>query len=203
MLSRVFPLSRKEKIVEQEFENEILIYDLNRHKALCLNEPSAIVWQLCDGKKSVADIGRIVEEKLKAPVTEDFVWLALDQLKKENLLVNGKSIERRFAGLSRREVVKKIGLASVIALPMISSIVAPSPVHAQSACTANGGTVMGTFPFDPNNDSNTCLMALIAQCCSMSGSGGCSCINPPTPNTCVGTITCGVAPTPISIPLPR
>ena len=111
MLSQSYPLSRKENIVEQDLSNEVLIYDLKVNKALCLNESSALVWQLCDGQKSTAEISRIMSEKLKYPVTEDFVWLALDQLKRENLLANGESIESNFAGHSRREVIKKIGLA--------------------------------------------------------------------------------------------
>ena len=192
MLSPIYPLSRKENIVEQELPNEVLIYDLKENKALCLNETSALVWQLCDGQKSTAEISRIMSEKLKSPVTEDFVWLALERLKKENLLANGESIESNFAGLSRRQVIKKVGFASMIALPLISAIIAPTAANAQSGCIAVGGTTTGTFPFGGGQDSNTCLNTLRARCCSGAAAAGssCNCIGNQLPDTCVGNVTC-------------
>lgn len=129
------PESRKEDIVVQELNDEVLIYDLKINKAFCLNHTSALVWQLCNGKNSVSDIGRQLSKQLKSPVTEDFVFFALDQLKKENLLLSGQKIETRFAGLSRREVIRKVGLASFAALPVIASLVAPTAVSALSACS--------------------------------------------------------------------
>lgn len=193
MSSEIYPLSRKENIVEKELANEILIYDFKANRALCLNETSALVWRLCDGEKSPAEISLVMSEKLKSPVSEDFVWLALDQLKKEKLLANGKSIERNFAGLSRREIIKKVGLASMIALPLISSIVAPTAASAQSAgCIPPGGMTSGTFPFGGGMDSNTCLNTLRNRCCSGIAAAGssCNCIGNPQPNTCVGNVTC-------------
>lgn len=41
------------ELVVQEFEKEVLIYDLNNHKAYTLNETSSLVWRMCDGKTSI------------------------------------------------------------------------------------------------------------------------------------------------------
>jgi hypothetical protein len=65
-------------------------------------------------------------------VPEEVVWLALDQLKKENLLENGGEIPTKFSGMSRREVIRKVGLATAIALPVIAGLVAPTAAQAQS-----------------------------------------------------------------------
>lgn len=126
------PLSRKENIVVQELENEILIYDLSENKALCLNETSALIWQLCDGNNSIAQISEKLSKKLNSSVSEDLVWLALDQLKKEKLITNGEEFTANFNGMNRREVIRKVGFASMIALPLVSSIIAPSAANAQS-----------------------------------------------------------------------
>lgn len=126
------PLSRKANIVIQEFENEVLIYDLKINKAFCLNETSHLVWQLCNGINSIADINRKLRKKLNINYSEELIWLALDQLKKNNLLENSSEIEINFGGLSRREAIRKVGLSSVIALPIIAAIVAPTAIHAQS-----------------------------------------------------------------------
>jgi len=128
----------------QELESELLIYDLQTSKAFCLNETSAMVYQLCDGTKTIVEISDLMSRKLKTIVSEDFVRLALNELKKDNLLENSDELKDFFAGMSRREMVKKVGFASVIALPIISSVIAPSAAMTQSvaklainaACTA-------------------------------------------------------------------
>jgi hypothetical protein len=157
------PKGRENDIVVQQLKDEVLIYDLTTNKAFCLNETSAAIWNLCDGNSSVSDITKQVSKQLKSPVTEDFVWLALDGLKKENLIENETQFSTLFEGLSRREAIRKVGLGSMIALPMISSLIAPTAAHAQSAgaaLAANGATC--TANADCNSTccaSNTCTAA--------------------------------------------
>jgi hypothetical protein len=137
------PKSRKDSLVVQELDGEVLIYDLQNDKAFCLNMTSATVWQACDGSRNVSDINDFVGEKLNSKSNEDLVWLALDQLKKEKLIENHSELNNRFEGMSRREVVKKVGLASVIALSIVASLVAPLAAHAVSGCP----TAACTCPF--------------------------------------------------------
>lgn len=132
-----FPLSRGADLVVQDHNGEVLIYDLRKNKAFCLNETSSLVWQLCDGERSVPEITRLVSEKLNSSASEDLIWLALDQLKKEDLLANGDQISLNFAGMSRREVIRKVGMGTVVALPIVASLVAPTAVSAQS-CLPEG-----------------------------------------------------------------
>lgn len=131
------PRSRTDKLVVQDVDGEVLIYDLSNDKAFCLNSTSAAIWKLCDGEHSVVEIADQIRKELRAKDSEDLVWLALDQLKKENL-ISGLSGDRDpFGGLSRRQVIKKIGLASMVAIPVVSSLIAPAPVHAASICRTN------------------------------------------------------------------
>lgn len=138
------PKSRAENIVVQEADNELLIYDLLNNRVICLNETSAMVYQLCDGTTTIADISNLMSQKLKTMVSEDFVWLALIELKKEGLLDNEANLNHHFAGFSRREMVKKVGLASMIALPLVSSVIAPMATNAQSGCLPPG-TISDSF----------------------------------------------------------
>lgn len=130
------PKTRNENIVVQEMENEILIYDLQTNKAFCLNETPAIIYNLCNGKKSVAEINQALNKTLNQPISEELIWLALDNFKKDNLLAENENIEIDFNGLNRRQVIKKVGLASMVALPIVSSIVAPTAAHAASGLAA-------------------------------------------------------------------
>jgi hypothetical protein len=155
------PLSRRENIVVQEFGNEILIYDLLINKAFSLNETSALVWQACDGNKTVSEIAMQISRQLKSPVSEDFVWLALEQLEKENLIKNDAEIRAPFEGLSRREVIRKVGLGALVTLPVISSLIAPTAVNAQSGCAASSGK--------PNGCTCTSAGQCASNCCGDAG----------------------------------
>ncbi len=127
------PMARQNGLVVQEMPDEVLVYDLNSNKAHCLNQSAAFVWKSCDGTNSVEDIVRQFESNGKGKVTEDFVWLAIDQLN-ENGLLDGK-VAPRFAGQSRRQVLKTIGLASMVAVPVIASLVAPQKALGAASCT--------------------------------------------------------------------
>ncbi|HRH45760.1 MAG TPA: hypothetical protein PKY82_29230 [Pyrinomonadaceae bacterium] len=158
-----FPKARTKNLVVQELEKELLIYDLSINKAFCLNESLALIWKHVDGKNSVADISILLSRKLKTLVTEEFVWLGLDQLKKDNLLENSSEIATNFSGLNRRQVIKNIGFASMIALPLISSVIAPTSATAASCSLFAPGTFNTTGCFTSPSD---CNVNFGPQCCS-------------------------------------
>lgn len=179
---KIYPVSRTANLVVQEMDGEVLIYDLSNNKAFCLNETSALVWQLCNGKKTVAEISEFISQKLNSSINEDLVWFALDQLKKEKLIENRNELPDEFEGMSRREVIKKIGLGSMIALPVIAAIVAPTSINAQS-CLGSGA--MATIPI--MNGNNADCMTL---CCSGTGTADGAHTCTATPMDCVCSGTC-------------
>jgi Coenzyme PQQ synthesis protein D (PqqD) len=130
------PIVRIDNIVVQEMDKEILIYDLQKSKAFCLNETSALIYQLCDGKNSISDISSAISKKLNQPITDELIWLALDNFRKDDLLEKSGQFEIDFKGLNRRQVIKKVGLATMIALPIVSSVIAPTSAMAQSGLLA-------------------------------------------------------------------
>lgn len=136
MTTEFKPCSRVKDLIIQEFEEEVLVYDLIIQKAYCLNKTSAIVWQECDGTKSIKQIARHISSKLNSPISEDFVWLAVYGLKKENLLEK-IDFPNIFNGVPRREAIKKIGLSSMVALPIVSSMIAPTVIMAASGICTN------------------------------------------------------------------
>jgi hypothetical protein len=127
-----FPTARKAGLVIQEMPGEVLVYDLDTNKAHCLNETAAFVWKSCDGNTSISDIAGILASQTGKNVKEDLIWLAIDQLNENRLLE--QEIASGFSGQSRREAIKKIGMASMIALPIIASLVAPPSVLAVGSC---------------------------------------------------------------------
>lgn len=129
---KLLPQARSKNIVVQELGKEILIYDLNTHKAFNLNETSAIVYKSCDGKTTFQEL------KTKNKFTDDLIYLALDELKRESLI--NEDYESPFSTINRRDVIRKVGLATMIALPVISSLLAPTAAQAQSGVVGLGAS---------------------------------------------------------------
>lgn len=133
------PRMREHGLVIDELPDEVLVYDLDHHQAHCLNRSAALVWRACDGSSSSADIARRLTAELDAPFAEDLVLLALGQLEKLSLLEQEAASPAAFAALSRRQMVRRLGLAAAVAIPVITSIVAPTAVEA-ATCTPTGQT---------------------------------------------------------------
>lgn len=179
MGNREKPLSRKDDLFVQEMNGEVLIYDLRENKAFCLNETSALVWQACDGTNSVTDISRTVG-------SEDIVWLALEELKKEKLIDHRSEPSTKFAGMSRREVIKKIGIGSMIALPVVASIVAPTAAYAASVCNTGTTCTCQISGMAAGGSGMACAPANTGGCNNFPG---CTCLaqdsgNPVSPGVC-------------------
>jgi hypothetical protein len=159
--SGFLPEVRREGIICKEVEGELLIYDLTRDKAHCLNDSAAAIWKRCDGRTTTKEIADSLAKEVGASVDERVVWLALADLRRSHLLEepervdesvdqkagrNNNQKKRQKSGewphgilpMSRREAVKRIGLGAAIALPVVISITAPTAVQAGASCRASG-----------------------------------------------------------------
>jgi len=137
------PLARREGLVIRELADEVLVYDLDRDRAHCLNQTAAFIWQCCDGRTSTAEIARALGKGVSAPVDEKLVWLALDQLADNNLLKRRLVTPSSLAGINRRQMVRTLGLAAVVAVPLVTSIVAPTAVQAATCFGAGHACASG------------------------------------------------------------
>ena len=166
------PLARNKNLVSQNLEKEILIYDLTSHKAYCLNETAAAVYRACDGVTTFSEL------KTRNDFSIDLIFLTLDQLREKHLVEN---FESPFAGVSRREVIRKVGLTTMIALPVIAGMVAPTAAHAASS-SCPGGTNTGD-PGGYQGAGGTCLCSSGTATCGRGNTG-----NPS--NSCRTNCTC-------------
>jgi hypothetical protein len=147
--SQVLPKARDKGLLVRELNDELLVYDLDRHKAHCLNKTAAIIWNQCDGQKTVDQIAGSLSEAFSSPVGEEVVWLGLKSLTKGHLLETGTAQGWAAHGLTRRELIRKAGLAAAVGLPLVTSIVAPRATEAATCiqpnqpCTANSECCSG------------------------------------------------------------
>jgi len=143
------PLARRERLLIESLPDEVLVYDLDQKKAHCLNGTAALIWNHCDGKTSVDEMAIILGERSKSPADKDVVWLGLDRLQKARLIEEPVVMPPGKERLSRRELVKKIGLA--VSIPLVISVIAPRASAAISCAHV------------------TCIPACVAPCTCVAG----------------------------------
>ena len=132
------PRARHNQLVIQSLPDEMLIYDLDSHRAFCLNKTAALVWQGCDGHRTIEEMARVLEKETGASVDESLVWFALSELERSHLLEERVVLSRQPRGVTRREWARKLGFATAAALvPLITSITAPTAAQT-ATCGALG-----------------------------------------------------------------
>ena len=122
----IIPKARKEGLIVRVLGEETLVYDLKRDRAHCLNRLAALTWQHCDGKTTVPELISHLEDELPASEKEDLVLSALHQLSQAHLLQGKLKNPKKTSRFSRREVMRKLGRAAAISLPLVTSITAPA-----------------------------------------------------------------------------
>ena len=150
------PQARRSGLIVKELDGETLIYDQERNTAHCLNLTAAKTWKYCDGETTMAEASIALSRDLGTPVDEELVRYAVDQFLRDQLLEK-VTVPPAFviAGMSRRQLVRTLGLAAVVAVPLVTSIVAPTPAQAASLlapgspCTASGECETGLCPGAP------------------------------------------------------
>jgi hypothetical protein len=130
------PQSRREHLLTETVEGELVIYDELTHDAHRLSSTAAWVWRMADGERSLPDLVAGLREAVTAlhgmsesaideDTSEELVRMALGELGRVRLLVRG--LPPLGDPMSRREM---IGVTAAL-LPIIASIVAPTPLMAQ------------------------------------------------------------------------
>ena len=67
---RMKPDKRTNGLVVTELQDEVLVYDLERHRAHCLNPTAAFVFRRCDGRTSVRELARAFHAEGHGPDEE-------------------------------------------------------------------------------------------------------------------------------------
>lgn len=135
------PKARCEGIITREVDGELLIYDLDRDKAHCLNPSAAAIWKLCDGRTTAEEIANSLATQTRTTDDQDVVLIALADFGRSHLLdetggnETGPYLPKTLLGMSRREAVKRIGVGA--SLPIIFSITAPT-AQASTSCKGDG-----------------------------------------------------------------
>lgn len=145
------PRARKDGLIIKILADEVLVYDVERHLVHCLNRAAALVWRNCDGKKTFSETAALVRTDLKTAGAEHVVALALERLRQAKLLRASTGLKTEAPGLmSRRNLIRKLSVATAVSLPLVTSILLPQAAAAQSVnCAAFTTQVSCEDPLKP------------------------------------------------------
>jgi hypothetical protein len=138
------PQARDDGLIVQELAEELLIYDLHRHRAHSLNRVAAWAWRHSDGRTTVSQMAALLRQELAAPVDEAAIQIALQRLGRVHLLRERFPAPPSTDRTSRRALIRSLAMAGGLAT--ITSIVAPEASAAGSVgapCTNNGSCTTG------------------------------------------------------------
>ena len=175
------PNARVENLVVKHVDDETLVYDLERHRAYCLNAASGLIWRHCDGEMDARSAAASLRRELGLPADEEIVWLGVGDLRKARLLAEPPEPHLLTIRSTRRKFLRQavIASAAAILLPMVKSIVAPTAAQAATCVTDCTGLPDGT-PCSPTNCQEIC-------CC------GTKCLNA-SDDCCTGVKPCSECP---------
>jgi len=153
------PEARTEQLLVQDLNEEVLVYDTERHKAHTLNRTAALIWRHCDGKNSLADLTHIVASHTRLPADEGMVWLALEELDSAHLLRSPLPPTAAADRYSRRDVARRLARSArwTALVPAVLSITAPTAAQAAS-CRARGQYCTA--------NSQCCSRSCVSYCCT-------------------------------------
>ncbi len=165
------PLARRDGLVVRDLDDETLVYDRERHQAHCLNRTSAAVFRLCDGARSAErDRGAAGRARRSGARGKRSSRPRSGSSPTARLLVERRAPRSRPSrplrprpSTSRRELLRLAALA----VPVIASIVAPTPAQAASACvpeTQCGQSENYCEPCDIDCGSDVCSLDIPANC---------------------------------------
>ena len=112
--------------------DELIVYDQRRHKAHCLNQTAAAVWLECDGEATVAEIAKRLASLTCAECDEVVVRLAVAKLGRAGLLEKSDAVADGAKFLRRRDALKSIRTLTLVALPVVTTMLVPTPAFAAS-----------------------------------------------------------------------
>jgi Coenzyme PQQ synthesis protein D (PqqD)/Glycine rich protein len=142
------PLTTPQRRITTHVETlhgELCIYEWTTKTVHALNPAAARVWEMCDGRTTIEEMTARIRRDCDLPRAAVIVEHALTQFKRAGLLEPG-SLVHVAPLVSRRALLRRIGAAA--AIPVVTSIVAPAPLAAQSGNTRMffGGTASFTVP---------------------------------------------------------
>lgn len=134
-----------ENLLFQEVGGETLVYDLQRHRAHCLDKLASLLLEAADGSRDPAELAATVSLRLGREVAVEVAEVGLERLARAQLVSWEVPESISSPGPDRRKALRRLALAG-LALPSVLTLA--SPLAAQTGtrippgeCKKGGGNL--------------------------------------------------------------
>lgn len=157
--------ARETRLLVEAMDDELVVYDEATDTVHHLNRAAAAIWRLCDGTRNVEALCEAASSELGVEIDDAVVLETFTLLDAAHLLEPTTDPQRRH-GMSRRDFLVRVGVASV-AIPVVTSIVAPTPAAAATCVGQTCTRTPATCPADASTAAGSC------RCNAATGTGSC------------------------------
>lgn len=170
--------ARQQGLVVRELPDEVLVYDLERHKAHCLSRLAAAVWRGCDGKASAREIAERLRKDVEPALDPDLVLVAVKRLSRARLLEEPVRLAGIASSLPRREMLRRVaavGGLSVLSITVPTAAYAITCVSCVTCESTKNSACTGRPCCDGPSAGALCLSGGGGKCCTCGGGGKTQC----------------------------
>jgi Coenzyme PQQ synthesis protein D (PqqD) len=150
------PRGRRDGLVVKTLGSEVLVYDLEGHRAYSLNALAAAIWRGCDGRPPVASLAAAVRAETGVPVTDAAVEYGLALARARLLAAENQPV----SSLTRR---RTLGGLAAAAVPVVLSVVAPTAAQAQSCAHESDPCPNGDVDCCPGESSAASMSSSLSS----------------------------------------
>ena len=171
MKSEWLPRARQRGLIVKKVDGELLVYDVDRHRAHTLPPLMAALWRRCDGRTSPSAMAARLTDDQGAALDEELVAVGLERLRQAHLLRDDEAatatVARRAPASTRRQWLRQ---AAALGLAVVS-ITVPTLAEAASAisdadCAKRNPTNCSLAPCrqNPGNVCRRTFVMGVAKC---------------------------------------
>ena len=122
---------KQRKLITRRIDDELLVFDEETSTAYCLNGIAGEMWRACERESSLREVTEVLRPRWP-DIEEDVVAASLSKLAAAGLLEETTVQEK--ISTARRELIRKLGFAAAVALPIVVTSVLVPPAYAAVSC---------------------------------------------------------------------
>lgn len=150
---------RSQLLIEKLPFGDTAIFNRQTRSVHSLNGGASVVFEACAATASVEQMKAALSGYLDKPADDAILWASIEQLESAGLIEPLEPPPAELIDLGRRAVLKGLGKAGSVALPLVLTMTAAEQTtYAQSA--GSGSTVSTTFPLGTTSVPSATTVAL-------------------------------------------
>jgi hypothetical protein len=126
-------LFKQKKLIATRIDNELLLFEVETSIAHCLNDIASEMWVACEQQSSAVEVTEFLRTR-RPDMEKEVVWASLSKMAAAGLLE--ETTNQEDIAISRRELIRKLGITAALVLPIVvTSVLVPPPAAAASCGT--------------------------------------------------------------------